>query len=74
MENKLKQAIQLVIEHGGSISLLQRKMKIGYFEASRLMDEMQKIGVVGPSKYGLTMRDVLIKNINEIDNGNNQEN
>ena len=66
----LKQAIELVIEHGGSISLLQRKMKLGYFAAARLMDEMESLGVVGPSKHGLTKRDVLIKNINEIGNGN----
>jgi len=66
LDADLSIAIRLVIEHGGSVSLLQRKMKLGYFAASRLMDQMEKLGVVGPSKIGGAMRDVLIKDLSAL--------
>jgi S-DNA-T family DNA segregation ATPase FtsK/SpoIIIE len=43
-----------------STSLLQRRLKIGYPRAARLMDELEELGVVGPSQGGGKERDVLI--------------
>ena len=53
-------AISLVITHQqGSISLLQRRLKIGYSRAARLIDEMEQTGVVGPFT-GSKAREVLV--------------
>jgi S-DNA-T family DNA segregation ATPase FtsK/SpoIIIE len=55
-----EQAKEIVIRHQqGSISLLQRKLKIGYARAARLVDELEEAGVVGPGQ-GSKARDVLI--------------
>lgn len=43
-----------------SASLLQRRMRIGYPRAARLMDELEKLGVVGPLNPGGRERDVLV--------------
>jgi S-DNA-T family DNA segregation ATPase FtsK/SpoIIIE len=42
-----------------SISLLQRRMRIGYTRAARLVDEMEERGIVGPSPGGSQAREVL---------------
>ena len=40
--------------------MLQRRLKVGYPRAARLMDELEDLGVVGPSRGGGRGRDVLI--------------
>ena len=50
-----------------SASMLQRRLRIGYPRAARLVDELEEIGVVGPSKGGGRDRDVLIDPNDEID-------
>ena len=56
----LNEAVRLVVIHQqGSISLLQRRLKVGYSRAARLIDEMEKIAVVGPFT-GSKAREVLV--------------
>ena len=56
----LKEAIKVVVENGmASTSLLQRKLKLGYARAARIVDEMEQRGVVGPYE-GSKPRKVLI--------------
>ena len=53
-------ARMIVLQQIGSTSLLQRRMKLGYNRAGRLMDQLEIAGIVGPSQ-GSKPRDVLIK-------------
>ena len=60
-DTMLNQAIEVVVEAGqASTSLLQRRLKLGYARAARIIDQMEQRGVVGPYQ-GSKPRDVLIK-------------
>ncbi|NWG33947.1 MAG: DNA translocase FtsK 4TM domain-containing protein [Chloroflexi bacterium] len=56
----LAEAIDLVRKEGrGSVSMLQRRLRIGYTRAARLVDMMEDRGIVGPPEGGTQMRQVL---------------
>ena len=57
----------IVINQSGSTSLIQRKFAIGYNRAGRLMDQLEKAGVVGPA-HGSKPREVLIQDENSLEN------
>ena len=62
-----EEAARLIVQHQlGSTSLIQRRMKLGYNRAGRLMDQLEAAGVVGPG-LGSKPRDVLIKTEMELD-------
>ncbi len=60
MDSKMEEAIRCVIEAGqASTSMLQRKIKVGYARAGRMIDDMEQMGIVGPYQ-GSKPRDVLM--------------
>ncbi len=62
----LEQAIALVRKNGfASASMLQRRLRIGYPRAARLMDELEELGVVGRSQSGGRTREVLVRDEDE---------
>jgi len=58
----LEEAIALVQQTGAaSASFLQRRMRIGYPRASRLIDQMEEMGIIGPPATGGRRREVLLE-------------
>ena len=59
-EQLIEQCIEVIrSEQKASVSLMQRRLKLGYGRAARIMDELENRGIVGPSK-GAEPRDILI--------------
>ncbi len=59
-EDLIEQCIEVIrSEQKASVSLMQRRLRLGYTRAARIMDELENRGVVGPSK-GAEPRDILI--------------
>ncbi len=60
LDEKIEEAIKIVIDAGqASTSLVQRRLKVGYARAGRMIDEMESLGIVGPHQ-GSKPRDVLM--------------
>jgi S-DNA-T family DNA segregation ATPase FtsK/SpoIIIE len=67
-DDLVEEAIELLSKTGrASTSMLQRRLKIGYPRAARLMDELEDLGIVGPSRGGGKERDILIDTNDEED-------
>lgn len=55
-----EEAVQIVREaHKASISMLQRRLRIGYTRAARVVDQMEALGIIGPAQSGSQPREVL---------------
>jgi len=63
----------IIVAQQGSASLLQRKLKLGYNRAGRLIDQLEAAGIVGPFE-GSKARKVLINNLNALNILLNDEN
>ncbi len=70
-EELIKAALQIILEtKKASTSLLQRKLKIGYARAARILDILEEKGIVGPQE-GTKPRKVLIDKLEENSNDSN---
>ncbi len=66
MDDMLEEAGRLVVEtQHGSTSMIQRRMKLGYNRAGRIMDQLEGLGIVGPAE-GSKPREVLFYGIEEL--------
>ncbi len=66
MDDMLEDAAKLVVEtQHGSTSMIQRRMKLGYNRAGRIMDQMEGLGIVGPAE-GSKPREVLFYSMDEL--------
>jgi S-DNA-T family DNA segregation ATPase FtsK/SpoIIIE len=65
-DSEFSDAVRVVIEaRKASTSLLQRRLRIGYSKAARIMEEMEDQGIIGPQD-GSRPRDVLVSSLDEI--------
>jgi len=68
-DDMFRDAVQCVIEgRKASTSLLQRRLRIGYGRAARLIEEMEEQGIVGPAD-GARPREVLVSSLDEVFGG-----
>ncbi|MCD6234192.1 MAG: DNA translocase FtsK [Candidatus Marinimicrobia bacterium] len=73
-----EEALKLVVMHQqGSISLIQRRLRVGYSRAARLIDELEQEGIVGPFT-GSKAREVLVdinylEHLESLENGSFEE-
>ncbi len=68
IDSLFREAAEIIITaQQGSPSLLQRKLKVGYNRAGRLIDQLEAAGIVGPFETGAT-RNVNIPNLKALDN------
>ncbi|NBX19382.1 MAG: DNA translocase FtsK, partial [Bacteroidia bacterium] len=66
-DKMFEEAAKLVVQfQQGSASFLQRKLKLGYNRAGRIVDQLEAAGIIGPFE-GSKARDVLIKDMVQLD-------
>jgi S-DNA-T family DNA segregation ATPase FtsK/SpoIIIE len=67
LDENFEEAAQMIVSsQHGSTSSIQRKMQLGYNRAGRIMDQMEQLGIVGPSQ-GSKPREVLFHTVSELD-------
>lgn len=76
-DDMFKDAVRVVIDSGkASASLLQRRLRVGYARAARLMEEMEEQGIIGAAD-GARPRDVLVSSLDDVfgaaDSGSDDE-
>ena len=65
-EPMFQDAVRCVIESGkASASLLQRRLRIGYSRAARLIEDMEEQGIIGPAD-GARPREVLVSSLDDV--------
>src|SRR5205085_963293 len=68
-DDLFEEAVRTVCQYDrASASLLQRRLKVGYARAARIIDELEAAGVIGPGD-GSKPRDVIVRNPDEFLNG-----
>ena len=68
LDDMFEDAARVIIGHQhGSTSMIQRKLQLGYNRAGRIMDQMEKVGLVGPAQ-GSKPREVLVYSMDELEN------
>ena len=61
MDPMFEDAARVIVRHQqGSVSLLQRRLKLGYSRAARIVDQLEEAGIVGPSE-GSKAREVIVE-------------
>lgn len=69
---EVQEAAEIVVQAGkASASLLQRRMRVGYAKAARLIDMLEEKGIVGPAD-GARPRQVLVDNVGELSGGESE--
>ena len=67
-DDLVDKAVEIIKETGhASTSLLQRRLKIGYPRAARLMDELEAQGIVGPAQSGGREREIFLEEDDSLD-------
>jgi len=60
LDPMFEEAARVIVRHQqGSVSLLQRRLKLGYSRAARIVDQLEQAGIVGPSE-GSKAREVIV--------------
>jgi len=66
-DDKFEEAARVIVRRQqGSVSLLQRKLAVGYTRAARIVDQLEEAGIVGPFN-GTKAREVLVEDEEELD-------
>jgi DNA segregation ATPase FtsK/SpoIIIE, S-DNA-T family len=72
-DDMYRDAVRVVIDGGkASASLLQRRLRVGYARAARLMEQMEEQGLIGPAD-GARPRDVLVSSLDDVFGDNDSE-
>ena len=73
-DDMFRDAVQVVLQsRKASTSLLQRKLRVGYARAARIIEEMEEQGIIGPAD-GARPRDVLISSIDDLSSDSDTDN